>query len=436
MMHRLGRPVAALWVGLLLALRVGAQAPAQPYQLTAVTDRPDALYAVGDKVKFTVGLKHDGAVVPAAEVAYVLDKDGLPPVTRGTAKVENGTATIDGSLAEPGFLACRLTFLTPDKKPVTAVAAAAFEPTKLQPSLPVPDDFDAFWAAQKAALRATPATAVLTPAAQANAAVEAFDVQLPCLGWRPMSAYFAKPKGAAPKSLPIILSVHGAGVRSSSLGGAAGLAGGYKALGMDLNANGLANGQPDAWYKEQSTTVLAGYPTFGREDREKCYFLGMFLRLVRALDYLTSQPEWDGVHLIVTGGSQGGGQSLAAAGLDPRVTLICARVPAICDHSGKVIGRANGWPRLVPDKDGKPDPKILQVARYFDCMNFATRSKAEAVLSVGFIDTVCAPSSVYATFNALPGTKAIVCEPLMGHNSSPKIEKAMDAAIRRHLQTK
>jgi cephalosporin-C deacetylase-like acetyl esterase len=426
-------------MALALAARLAAQtpAPASPYLLTAVTDRADALYAVGEQVKFNVNLKKDGAPMPAADVAWQLDKDGMPPVTKGVAKIVDGAAVVTGTLTEPGFLACRLTFVTPEQKPLRAVAAAGFEPTKLGLSLPVPDDFDEFWAKQKAALRATPCDATLTPAPFNNAGVECFDVQIPCLQWRPVSAYLARPKGAAPKSLPIILSVHGAGVRSSNLNGAAWTALGYKALAMDLNANGLPNGRPDAYYKELDNTVLKDYPHQGNTDREKCYFLGMFLRLVRALDYLTSQPEWDGRHLIVMGGSQGGGQSLAAAGLDPRVTLICAGVPAICDHSGKVIGRANGWPRLVPDKGGQPDPQILQVARYFDGVNFATRSKAEAVLSVGFIDTVCAPSSVFAAYNALPTTKKqIVCEPLMGHNSTPRIGAAFDAAVRRHLADK
>ena len=171
-----------------------------------------------------------------------------------------------------------------------------------------------------------------------------------------------------------------------------------------------------------------------REDCQQCYFLGMFLRLVRALDFLTSQPEWDGKVLMVEGGSQGGGQSLAAAGLDSRVTFIAAAIPAICDHSGRAIGRINGWPKLVPDKDGKPDAKILQVARYFDAMNFATRSKAEAILSVGFIDGVCPPTSVYAAYNNLPGKKQIVTEPLMGHSSTAKIQKAFAEARASYLK--
>lgn len=425
----------AMFIALVLFVQsvVAAQTqPASAYKLAVVTDRPDALYSVGERVKFTITLT--GGAPAAQEVKYQLDQDGMPPVSRGTVKLENGTASVEATLAEPGFLTCRVTFTGEGQKPLTALAGAGIDPTKIPPSLPVPEDFDAFWAKHKEALRAVPMDLKLTSVDSHRDGIEAFDVQISCPGWKPVSAYLAKPKGAAPRSLPIILHVHGAGVFSSNLGSAVSNAANYKALSMDLNANGLPNGKPGQFYQELADGELKGYPSFGRDDREKCYFLGMFLRLVRAMDYLTSQSEWDGKHLIVIGGSQGGGQSIAAAGLEPRVTLICPGVPAICDHSGKVVGRANGWPRLVPDVDGKPDPKILQVARYFDCMNFATRAKAEAVFSVGFIDTTCPPTSVYAAYNAIPGKKQIVIEPLMGHNSSAKISKANAEAIERHIK--
>ena len=312
------------------------------------------------------------------------------------------------------------------------MAGAAFSPEKIGPSLPVPDDFDAFWTAKKAKLAAVPMNPVLTPVKMPDATVECFDVQIPCVGPRPVSGYFARPVGETPKSLPAILHVHGAGVGSSNLYAAVSGAN-SKYLSMDINAHGIPNGKPNTYYKDLSDGELKGYPTFGRDDCEKCYFLGMFLRLTRALEFLTSQPEWDGKILMVEGGSQGGGQSLAAAGLDRRVTFIAAGVPAICDHSGKAIRRINGWPKLVPDKDGKPDPQSLQAARYFDAMNFATRAKAEAIVSVGLIDNVCPPSSVYATYNNLPGKKQIVIEPLMGHSSSPKIQNAFAAATGEHV---
>ena len=72
----------------------------------------------------------------------------------------------------------------------------------------------------------------------------------------------------------------------------------------------------------------------------------MFQRACRALEYLKSRPEWDGRILIVSGGSQGGAQALAAAGLDPQVTCCVALVPALCDHHGLLAGRQPSWPYL------------------------------------------------------------------------------------------
>ena len=422
--------------GLWLMLASCLLAAEPGYQLSVVTDPPEAVYTVGQKATFRVTLKRGDEPVSEADLICRLDKDGVPPATEQRLTLDQGTATLEGTLDEPGFLRCRVTVAGPNQQTLTATAGAAFDPQAIPPSLPVPEDFDAFWAQQKARLAAVPMESQLAPVASPVDGVECFDAEISCLPPRPVRGYFARPVGAAPRSLPAILLVHGAGVRSSSLGGAAGTAKRYQALAMDINAHGIANGQPEAFYQDLAAGELKEYRTAGREDREQCYFLGMFLRLVRALEFLTRQGEWDGKVLIVKGSSQGGGQAIAAAGLDPRVTLISAGVPAICDHSGRAAGRINGWPKLVPDADGQPDPQILQVARYFDAMNFATRTQAEAIFSVGFVDGTCAPTSVYAAYNNLPGTKQMINEPLMGHAVSPRLERATEAAIIEHLAAK
>ncbi|MGO8748389.1 MAG: acetylxylan esterase [Thermoguttaceae bacterium] len=427
------RAVISLAWALLVAFSASLLAAEPACKLSVVTDRPEAIYAVGEQAKFLVTLKTGDQPVTGAEVVCVLDKDGMPPATEKRLKLDRGIATIEGTLAEPGLLRCRVTCLGKDGQATTALAGAAFDPLKIPPSLPVPEDFDVFWSQQKARLAAVPMKATLTPVKATAAGIEGFDVQIPCVPPRPVSGYFARPAGAGPKSRPAILLVHGAGVGSSSLEAAAFTAKRFGALAMDINAHGIPNGKPEAFYTQWAAGELRDYPQSGREDREKCYFLGMFLRLTRALEFLTSQPEWDGKTLIVRGASQGGGQAIAAAGLDPRVTFIAAAVPAICDHTGHAVGRVNGWPQLVPDQAGKPDPKILQVARYFDSMNFATRAKAEAIVSVGLIDTVCPATSVYAAYNNLPGKKQMIIEPLMGHALFPSFERAADAAVAEHI---
>ena len=207
-------------------------------------------------------------------------------------------------------------------------------------------------------------------------------------------------------------------------------------LSLDINAHGIPNGKPDEYYTALAQGELKDYRNEGRQDREQCYFKGMFLRLIRAIDFLTEQPEWDGKTVIVYGSSQGGFQAFAAAGLDQRVTFFCAGVPAGCDHTGISVNRINGWPKLVPiDPQGKADPVTLETARYFDCVNFATRAKCKgAVVTVGFIDVTCPPTSVYAAYNALAIPKEMHADVASGHTSTPAASKFMQEAAYRHVR--
>lgn len=399
--------------------------------LKATTDRADALYQVGETATFTIEAKEGGKPLKEGKVVAVFSKDGIQAQPPQTLNVRDGKVTLVGSLNEPGFLLLRVT-----SGKATALAAAGYDPLLLKPSLPVPEDFDAFWTAQKAELAKVPMKSTLTPAQSPAKTVEAFDVQIDCAGGKPVSGYFGRFKGAKPKSLPAILHVHGAGVRSANLGSTfwAGNEGGM--LSMDINAHGIPNGKPKEFYDALAAGELKTYRNEGNRDREKCYFKGMFLRMLRAIDFLTAQPEWDGKTLIVYGSSQGGFQALAAAGLDERVSFICAGVPAGCDHTGSVANRIAGWPKIVPnDAEGKPDAAAMEVARYFDCVNFATRARCKgAVVTVGFIDLTCPPTSVYAAYNALPVPKAMHADVLSGHTNTPAASKFMQEAAYKHVR--
>ena len=423
------------WAALSSLHATGAAEP--KYSVKVVTDRKDALYEVGQEAVFLISVTTPEQAVTNGTVSYVVDDylqsgkaAGLP---EGTAELDRALVRVAVKGRRPEFLRCQVTYMPKDGKSVRAIAGAGFSPEEIGLSLPVPDDFDEFWAEQKRQLAEVAAEPKLTPVEHADESVECFDVQVQCLGGAPVSGYLARPRTGLPKSLPAILWVHGAGVRGSSLGNAVkGAQSGF--LSMDINAHGLPNGKPGSFYAEQSAGPLKGYRHAGRESRDTIYFRGMYLRLVRAIDFLTSHPGWDGKHVIVAGHSQGGGQSLVAGGIDDRVTFIAPGVPAICDHSGQAAGRINGWPKLVPNgDDGKPDPKILEAARYIDAVNFATRCKADAIMSVGFIDAVCPPSSCYAAYNAISGNKTVINEPLMGHAAPTHIREAFFDRILEHV---
>ncbi len=411
-------------------------APVSPIKAAARAERADATYKVGEKVTFSLSVTDQGK--PASgSIDWIIVKDGLPTAFKGRAQLVDGKASVQGSLDEPGFLQVRILGYRArdDLKPVSvsAMGGAAVDPLKIPVSSQAPADFDAFWAARKAELAKVAVAPVLTPVKSAIPEVEAFDLQAPCVG-APVSGYLARPKGAADKSLPVILTVHGAGVRGSSLGGAVSWAAkGF--LAMDINAHGLPNGRPEAYYAEQNAGALASYRYQGRESREKSYFTGMFLRLVRALDVLVARPEWNGRHVVVYGSSQGGYQAIVASGLDPRVTFYAAGVSAGCDHTGMLVNRIAGWPKFVAlDPSGKPEPASLETSRYIDAVNFASRSKAAGcALTVGFIDTTCPPTSVYAAYNNINVPKSIYDDIPSGHSQSKDASAFMQAAVMKHV---
>jgi cephalosporin-C deacetylase-like acetyl esterase len=407
--------------------------PESAIKITARAERKDATYRQGEKVTFNLAVTDAGK--PAAGlVEWSIVKDGLPTDQKGVSELVDGKAVATGSLNEPGFIQVRAVYRPSAKAkvaPVTGLGGAAIDPTQIKRSLPVPEDFDAFWDGMKKRLAEVPVAPSVRPVKAPLPDVESFDVTAPALGPQ-ISAYMAKPVGAKPKSLPVILTVHGAGVSDSSLGGSANWAArGF--LAMDMNAHGLPNGKPKQFYADLKVGVMKDYRYEHKSDREKAYFTGMMLRLVRAIDVLTAQPEWDGKHVVVSGASQGGYQAIAAAGIDSRVTFFAAGVPAGCDHSGMLVNRIAGWPKIVPVVDGKPDMAVLEAYRYLDCMNFATRTKAKgAYFTVGFIDTTCPPTSIYAAYNQLNIPKQIYDDIPSGHSHSAAARDGMTQAVLRH----
>ncbi len=61
-----------------------------------------------------------------------------------------------GSARRAGFPDLSRDFTGEGQKPLTALAGAWHRPDEVPPSRPVPEDFDAFWAKHKEALRAAP----------------------------------------------------------------------------------------------------------------------------------------------------------------------------------------------------------------------------------------------------------------------------------------
>lgn len=306
-------------------------------------------------------------------------------------------------------------------------------PQKLKPGTARPKDFDAYWNQEKQSLNALRMEVKTKDMEVGETGYECRDIEINCTGPKPARGYFAKPANAKVRSLPIVLIVHAAGVKGSWCRSEVKEALRYAktgngALCFDLNAHGMLNGQPDDYYNSLEAGELKDYYISGLESREDFYFRGMYLRLMRTIEFMTRQPEWDKKRIIVIGESQGGGQALAAAGLDSRVTAAVAIVPALCDFGGTLAERKGGWPQPFERKGDKE--KMMNTLPYFDAAHLLKNSDATIVAEVGLVDQTCPSTSVYAAINQAKGKKIISPVPYREHSWPTAVQrKHWDTAV-------
>jgi cephalosporin-C deacetylase-like acetyl esterase len=421
--------VALIVVGLILAAAsaLGAEAKAQ---LSVRTDAPGAVYKKGDTVTFLIELAQGGQPVADASLKVELSTDAFRRAETQTVHVAAGRAEVKASRAEPCVLWIRATYEPEGGEKVETVTGAAFAPDEIGPSMPLPADFDQFWAAQKARVDAVPANPVLEPMPCDVRGCELYKVTMDNVDGTKVHCYLAKPVGAGP--FPGLLRFQWSGVYSLEPNWALN----YARLGflaLNVNPHDVEDGRPPEYYWELNSGALKDYAHQGRDSRDTSYLLGMFLRCYRGAQYLASRPDWDGRHLLATGGSMGGGQALATAALSPHVTALFVDAPAMCDHTAAVVGRTPGWPWLVAVSGGEPNRTQLEMARYFDGVNFARRIKVPAIVGTAFADLTCPSSTVIAACNALQGPRRLVLDPLCGHNGpKPNWEKESQAFMRKH----
>jgi cephalosporin-C deacetylase-like acetyl esterase len=296
---------------------------------------------------------------------------------------------------------------------------AAVAPAKIGLSAPRPDDFDAFWESKLTAQAKVPINPVLTPVETDVPGVELSIFALDSLGSH-AHGYIAKPVREG--KFPALIQLQYAGVYALNAHAAAQRAAeGWLFLNVDSH---------DKLPSDASGNIPRNYQAVGNTDREKSYFLNMYLRDSRVLDYLLSRLDWDGKTIVLTGGSMGGQQSLVLAGLRPqKISAVLVCVPAGADANGDLHGRKAGYPNWPSD-----NPDVIRTALYFDTANFTSRIKAPVMAGMGFIDTIAPPAGIWTALNQIPGPK----EPLPmieseHDNLTPQKVRACPARVREIL---
>lgn len=346
-------------------------------------------------------------IVSDTEAELTIESDFHQTETKKVRTVESGIQ-IPITQEKPGFV--RITLSDGE---TSGAYGIGFSIGEIQPA-PEVENFDSYWKKQLKRLAECPddileCTLLSFPDYPST---ETFKVRVNCVDGIPVSGLLSKPVNTKPKSLPGYLYMHGAGIRPPfpPLPWAK-----HGFLAFNISALGLRYGEGEA-YEESERKRWGNYSQIRSADPEKIPFNAMALRVVRALEYLKSRPEWDGETLIVHGGSQGGWQSLVAVGLDHDVTFAMIEAPANCNLLGALEGRTPSWPGTIRVEDGR-SPENLAAA-LFDGIAFGRRAKAPAVFTVGFSDAAAVPSSVCAACQSYGGPAMLWTFPDLGHEQA------------------
>jgi cephalosporin-C deacetylase len=287
------------------------------------------------------------------------------------------------------------------------------------PTLAIPSDLETFWSTTLADARSHDLAATFERIDNGLAVISTFDVTYAGYGGSPIRAWLHLP-ARRPGPLPVVVEYIG-------YGGGRGLpherflwaAAGYAHFVMDTRGQGSTWAVGDTPDPDTAGAPFhPGFMTQGILDPASYYYRRVFTDAVRAVETVRVHPQVDPTRVAVTGGSQGGGITLAVAALLPDVAAAMPDVPFL-----------SAFPRAITFADSDPYGEIVRYLKahrdhveralstlaYFDVAVLGRLASAPALFSVGLMDAICPPSTVYAAFNAYGGPKEILEYPFNDH---------------------
>lgn len=293
-------------------------------------------------------------------------------------------------------------------QPIECDLGAGVDILAIRQAVKPPTDLDAFWRRRKENLKRVPIKDVESVRIGGNDKVELFVVKCPCAGGMPVTGFLTVPAAAASgRKFPAHLSFHGYGASwargawdKPDLGKAR-----ADRLNFAVSAHGFDLMKDAKYYADLRRAAGSNGHDYGfdpeqNSDPEKTYYSGMAYRVMRALEYVKTRPEWNGKDLCVAGGSMGGMQAVWAAAMDHDVNGCNVSIPWNCDIGGTETGRNRG------DWYVKWTPAL----GYYDTASMATLIPATCRTTVpmaGLGDYICPPTGVMAFYNNLKCPKAL-----------------------------
>ena len=395
------RTLLSLASGLLGVAAVLAQAP----QITL--DHADGAYAPGETIRLTVTGGGSGTIeydVSYTPVAGILQT--------GRAELRGGVAEVTYATDVPSFLFFRVRL---NGQQTTATAVVGRD--EIGALAAAPDDFDAFWARQRAALANVPLDLRRARISE-TAYTTSYSFSAASVDGRRVYGYYVVPKGSGPKPAALLLPPYGDQPNIVSPAEQAAERGNL--ISVSIGIHDAPPGQVDP----------KAYDPNDLRDPETIYYRYAVLAAVRAIDVLATLPEWDREHVLAYGRSQGGGLAMLTAAADTRVTHVYHSVSALGQHAGRLVDQASGFPRYIKRAedvyaaagDEAGFASATQAVQYYDIVHAAARLEIPVMYFVNYRDEVCPPATHYAAFNVGRGPRVALHSLDLAHASAPEYE--------------
>jgi cephalosporin-C deacetylase len=291
---------------------------------------------------------------------------------------------------------------------------------------PKPKDFDKFWDHQLAGMWAIDPRVELKPAEFQTPFAECFDLYFDGVADSRIHAKFLRPRKASGKG-PALLMFHGysgnCGDWQDKLGY---VAAGFTVAALDCRGQGgLSEDRGGV-----SGNTLRGHIIRGLdgETPDQLLFTRIFLDTAQLARIVMAMPGVDSRRVGATGGSQGGGLTLACTALEPRIARSAPVFPFLCDYrrvwemdlAKDAYDELRTYFRLFDPLHQRED-EIFTRLGYIDVQHLARRIKARMLMAVGLMDTICPPSTQFAAYNKIKSKKEMIIYPDFGHEGLPGV---------------
>lgn len=391
-------------------------------------DHADWTYHCGDSVRITMAVRLHNVAQPGALIEYEWGPDQRKAPMKGHA-INNVTGVVTIRLAgskEPGFRTLRAK-ATIDGKEYSNIIKLAFDPDSLKPTAVMPADFMDYWQQRVAKMREIPLEPLFTRKPEYDTPYcDTYEVCFSNMSkTNKMYGMLAVPKGVNPtdtvatKRYPAVILWPGAGVKQHF--GDVTFFPEKGVITLEMGIHGISVSMPKQHYDDLAAGALNNYPNIVTADRNRYYYNKVYVGAAKTVDLLCSLPCVDTTRIAAYGGSQGGALSIVTAALDKRIKAIGVAYPALCEIAGYYRGRAEGWPHLFCSN--KADTAKVNMADYYDVVNFAQYVNCETLFFLGYNDVTCCPTSTYTAYNVIPAEKRLITLQECGHWMYPEFHQ-------------